>query len=184
MRTGESHVARVSKLRAAWESRLAASESVRVSEFVWGTRKDGSRTAGRYRSRKPPTQAAGRYRYRSRSRSLPRSRSATSRYRCRARWPTCAGTSHARAITAAPLLRCCAPDAACEKRALMLDERTHAQVAQLVEQRTENPCVDSSTLSLGTTVDTWLFPVVSWLGLKEKTWHAKSQFSFWPLVSS
>jgi hypothetical protein len=27
---------------------------------------------------------------------------------------------------------------------------TFAQVAQLVEQRTENPCVDSSTLSLGT----------------------------------
>jgi hypothetical protein len=27
---------------------------------------------------------------------------------------------------------------------------------------------------LGTTVDTWLFPVVSWLALKEKTWHAKS----------
>ena len=75
-------------------------------------------------------------------------------------------------------------DAACEKTAPMLNERTHAQVAQLVEQRTENPCVDSSTLSLGTTVDTWLFPVVSWLALKEKTWHAKLQFSFWPLVSS
>ena len=51
----------------------------------------------------------------------------------------------------------------------MLDERTHAQVAQLVEQRTENPCVDSSTLSLGTTVGTWQVPVVRWLASKETT---------------
>ena len=33
----------------------------------------------------------------------------------------------------------------------LIDTASHnAQVAQLVEQRTENPCVDSSTLSLGT----------------------------------
>lgn len=31
-----------------------------------------------------------------------------------------------------------------------LSHLRNAQVAQLVEQRTENPCVDSSTLSLGT----------------------------------
>jgi hypothetical protein len=40
--------------------------------------------------------------------------------------------------------------AACDVLSLVLDEPTYAQVAQLVEQRTENPCVDSSTLSLGT----------------------------------
>ena len=60
-------------------------------------------------------------------------------------------------------------DAACDRTAPMLDERTHAQVAQLVEQRTENPCVDSSTLSLGTTVGTWQVPVVRWLASKETT---------------
>src|SRR6185437_10409167 len=41
----------------------------------------------------------------------------------------------------------------------------NAQVAQLVEQRTENPCVDSSTLSLGTSVSLPFLPVLRCLGV-------------------
>ena len=55
----------------------------------------------------------------------------------------------------------------------------HAQVAQLVEQRTENPCVDSSTLSLGTR-PTPHFPRGTLPESVEgdNPWFATSSFSF------
>ena len=65
MRTGEGHVERVSKLRAAREFRLAASES--VSEFVWGTREARSGCdAHANRPRRPLHARRSRSRYRSR----------------------------------------------------------------------------------------------------------------------
>src|SRR5688500_17696852 len=52
---------------------------------------------------------------------------------------------------AAPVLSFVGASSCGARRLRVMDGAPRAQVAQLVEQRTENPCVDSSILSLGTT---------------------------------